>query len=173
MLGWGFVVLFSLCVVIGHSEACGPCVFCFGSRIGNLSPQQVRLPQITGRYGITCGQVLAAACAVMDGAPTPSGNDSVSRVVRGRIEGGNGSAAAGAFLEATRGPYGTIARAVYPVSRSEKTPVDVHRSWCRLRGGPGIELCEARWYLGRRALLLGSHKAKVFLLSCLVVRVVR
>ena len=51
--------------------------------------------------------------------------------------------------------------------------MDVHRSWSRLRGGPGIELCEARWYLGRRALLLGFHKAKVFLLSYLVRRVVR
>ena len=32
-----------------------------------FSRQQVRLHEITGRYGITCGQVLAAACAVMDG----------------------------------------------------------------------------------------------------------
>lgn len=88
---------------------------------------------------MTTGQMLAAACAIMDGAPMPSGDDPVPLIVQRRLEAQDGCLAAGSFFEATKNPYAQITRAVYPVSKPLRTPPEVFVSWCTLRGGPGIE----------------------------------
>eukprot|EP00752_Nemacystus_decipiens_P016690 g14928.t3 len=109
------------------------------AKIAFHRPHDTRLPQIMGRYGMTTAQVLAAACAVMDGALAPSSDERVSVVVRGRLEGGSGGAAAASFDRATNNPAGVITRAVYPVTRNPNTPLEVFRSWRDLRGGSSIE----------------------------------
>lgn len=106
----------------------------------------MNLTEIIGRYGMTTCQVLASACAVMEGAPAPPVSERVSVAIRGRLEAGDGSAAAQAFFRATEDPYGVISRAVYPVQKNDKTPEGVFRSWCALRGGPDIELRETSLY---------------------------
>jgi len=102
------------------------------------SPKRGSLIATRGRYGMTTGQLLAAACAVLNGASASSGDAGVLEKIRHLFE-VNGSAAAEAFFKATKDPYAHITRAVYPPKRDAKTPVEVFRSWCALRGGPDIE----------------------------------
>ena len=92
------------------------------------------LSDIPGKYGMTTGQLLAAACAVMRGGSRPSADANVVQVVKDRIETEDGSAAASAFFEATKDPMATLTASIYPRFKGPKTPQAVFDGWCRLRG---------------------------------------
>ncbi len=106
------------------------------------SPEQRRLVHIQGRYGMTTGQMLAAACAVLGGVSAPSGNAGIDVIIRQRLE-VDGARAADAYFQATQDPRAAISRGLYPSKRDKKTPFKAYQSWCALRGGPDIEHGEA------------------------------